>query len=158
MYACLGNHEYYSGDREAQRFYSDAHIRLLRDESVTAGGMTIVGRDDRTNSYRAPVAALMQKADTTRYVVLLDHQPYHLEEAQKAGVDLQLSGHTHHGQVWPASWVTERLYECAYGPCRKGSTDYYVSSGMGIWGGKFRIGTRSEYVVITVSQKQENQK
>lgn len=60
--------------------------------------------------------------------------------------------HAHHGQVWPASWITDALYEKAYGGLKKGNTLYYVSSGIGIWGGKFRIGTQSEYVVLTVSR------
>ena len=85
-----------------------------------------------------------------RFTILLDHQPYHLDEAEKNGIDFQFSGHTHYGQVWPVSWVTDAIYEDAFGPLRKGATQYYVSSGVGIWGGKFRIGTRSEYVVLTV--------
>ena len=82
------------------------------------------------------------------FTVLLDHQPYHLEEAEAAGIDFQFSGHTHHGQIWPGNWVTDAMYEKAFGPHRRGATRYYVSSGLGIWGGKFRIGTRSEYIVL----------
>ena len=82
------------------------------------------------------------------FTLLLDHQPYHLEEAEAAGIDFQFSGHTHHGQIWPGNWITDLMYEKAYGPHRRGATRYYVSSGLGIWGGKFRIGTRSEYVVL----------
>ncbi len=93
----------------------------------------------------------MQGIDTTHYTILLDHQPYHLEEAEQNGIDLQLSGHTHRGQIWPLSLVVKAMYECAYGQWKRGKTDYYVSSGMGIWGGKFRIGTESEYAVITIT-------
>ena len=67
---------------------------------------------------------------------------------EAAGIDFQFSGHTHHGQIWPGNWITDLMYEKAYGPHRRGATRYYVSSGLGIWGGKFRIGTRSEYVVL----------
>ena len=153
VYACLGNHEYYSGSTAAQRFYAEAGIHLLRDSVARVDGLCIVGRDDRSNLRRRPLAAIMARAgiDAERdFTLLLDHQPYHLEEAEAAGVDFQFSGHTHHGQVWPASWVTDVLYEDAFGPLQKGRTRYYVSSGMGIWGGKFRIGTRSEYVVLTI--------
>lgn len=150
VYACLGNHEYYSGEPAAQAFYEAAGITLLRDSVALAEGVCLVGRDDRTNRRRRSLADLMKSAPADRYTILLDHQPYHLEQAERRGVDFQFSGHTHHGQVWPASWVTERLYEDAYGPLRKGRTRYYVSSGMGIWGGKFRIGTCSEYVVATL--------
>ena len=126
-------------------------IRILRDESINVGNVTIVGRDDRSNRSRKSVEQLTQGVTRGDYIILLDHQPFKLEEAEQNGVDLQLSGHTHRGQVWPLNWVTKKMYECDYGQWRKGQTDYYVSSGMGIWGGKFRIGTDSEYAVITVT-------
>ena len=166
VYACLGNHEYYTGEPLAQQFYRDANIHLLRDTFALVGDLCIIGRDDRTNLHRKSVAQLKsqtsnlrsaqrdaflrKKSQTLKYSILLDHQPYHLERTERAGIDFQLSGHTHYGQVWPISWITKRIYECAYGPYQLGNTRYYVSSGMGIWGGKFRIGTRSEYVVATL--------
>lgn len=145
--ACLGNHEYYSGMEGALKFYHDAGITLLRDSAVTVKGINIIGRDDRTNQRRKPLAELVRDVDMSRYTILLDHQPYHLEEAEAAGIDFQFSGHTHHGQVWPISWITDAVYEDAFGPLQKSGTQYYVSSGMGIWGGQYRIGTRSEYIV-----------
>ena len=151
VYACLGNHEYYSGDSAAVRFYQEAGIHLLRDSVALVGDIAIIGRDDRSNVGRKSVKELM--GDTilkSRFSILLDHQPFHLDRTAAAGVDFQFSGHTHYGQVWPISWITRSIYECAYGECKVGNTRFYVSSGMGIWGGKFRIGTRSEYVVAVV--------
>ena len=177
VYACLGNHEYYSGEPRAQQFYLDAGIHLLRDSVVTLpdyGNLTIIGRDDRTNVGRKSVAELVPTPNPSRgeggldtlstaeanqtplpsggvgsgFLLLLDHQPYHLERTAAAGVDFQFSGHTHYGQVWPISWIEDAIYECAYGSLTKGNTRIYVSSGIGIWGGKFRIGTQSEYVVL----------
>ena len=150
VYACLGNHEYYSSEPLAEQFYRDARIQLLRDTCLVVGDLCIMGRDDRTNLRRRSVDELARMADHTKYIILLDHQPYHLEEAEQAGVDFQLSGHTHRGQVWPISWITDALYECSFGSHQRGKTRYYISSGIGIWGGKFRIGTRSEYVVATL--------
>ncbi len=151
-YACLGNHEYITGINRAIDFIGQTGIVLLRDSAATIGGMAIVGRDDRTSRHRKSVGQLMQGVNAARdYVILLDHQPFRLEQAEQGGVDLQLSGHTHRGQVWPLNWVTRAMYECDYGSHRRGKTDYYVSSGMGIWGGKFRIGTSSEYAVITIT-------
>lgn len=147
VYACLGNHEYYSGEPEALRFYQEAGIHLLRDSVVMFGPLAIIGRDDRTNPRRKPLAALVQDISKNLYTILLDHQPYHLDEVEAAGIDFELAGHTHHGQVWPASWITDAMYECAFGQHQRGQTRFYVSSGLGIWGGKFRIGTRSEYIV-----------
>ena len=151
--ACLGNHEYLAGIESACRFYDEAGIILLRDSAVSFGNITIVGRDDKSNVRRLSLAQIMQKnnvnADSS-FVILLDHQPFNLEQAEEARVDFQFSGHTHYGQVWPVSWITDAIYEKAYGAHRRGGTFYYVSSGLGIWGGKYRIGTRSEYVVATL--------
>ena len=112
--------------------------------------IVIIGRDDRTNRRRKALRDLVSQVEFSKYVIVLDHQPYALERAEQAGVDFQLSGHTHRGQVWPISWITDALYECSWGSHRRGKTQYYVSSGIGIWGGKFRIGTQSEYVVATL--------
>ena len=150
VYACLGNHEFYSGLPEARQFYRDAGIRLLIDETAVIDScITVIGRDDRTNMRRKPVRELVPSLRET-YTIVLDHQPYNLDRTEQAGVDFQLSGHTHRGQVWPISWITDRVYECSWGSHQRGSTRYYISSGIGLWGGKFRIGTQSEYVVATL--------
>lgn len=149
--ACLGNHEYYGGESNALLFYKKADITLLRDSVTTVGDLCIIGRDDRSNPKRKTLSELMKGVDRTKYLVVLDHQPIQLEDAEQNGMDFQLSGHTHHGQVWPISWITESIYECAFGEWQRGSTRYYVTSGIGIWGGKFRIGTRSEYVVAEIT-------
>lgn len=153
VYACLGNHEYYSGEPDAQKFYEQAGIHLLRDSCAVVDDLCVIGRDDRTNQHRKTLADIMKQADRSKFTILLDHQPYHLEQAERQKIDFQFSGHTHHGQVWPISWITENIYECAFGAHQRGGTRYYVSSGIGIWGGKFRIGTRSEYIVATISHQ-----
>ena len=157
VYACLGNHEYFSGEPEAQQFYRDANIHLLQDSATVVGDLCIIGRDDRTNIHRKSLGKIISLNSyllplTSKYTILLDHQPYHLEQAERQHIDFQFSGHTHHGQVWPISWITESIYECAFGAHKRGHTNYYVSSGLGIWGGKFRIGTRSEYVVLNLQR------
>ena len=148
VYACLGNHEYIGGEAGAREFLSAADIHLLQDQAVDVAGIRVIGRDDRSNPARLSIRAL-QPSDSL-FTIVLDHQPYHLEEARDAGVDFQFSGHTHHGQVWPGNWITDAMFEKAFGRHTKGSTQYYISSGLGIWGGKFRIGTRSEYIVLSL--------
>lgn len=148
-FTVLGNHEYIGGEADAEDFLKDAGIGLLRDSLVNLNGITVIGRDDKSNPGRKPLSEL---ADSLSYfTILLDHQPYNLEEAQAAGIDFQFSGHTHRGQVWPLSWLTDRMFEKSWGYHRRGDTQYYVSSGLGIWGPKIRIGTRSEYLVLRVS-------
>lgn len=147
-FTVLGNHEYIGGVTDAELFLKDAGIGLLRDSVAQLEGITIVGRDDRSNAGRKPLGEL---ADSLQgFSILLDHQPYHLEEAEAAGIDFQFSGHTHRGQVWPLSWLTDTMYEKSWGHHRRGDTQYYVSSGLGIWGPKIRVGTRSEYLVLHI--------
>lgn len=156
VYACFGNHEYISGKADAEKFYKSAGIHLLKDSVAAFAGVNIVGRDDRMNGHRATLHSLMQKVDKDQFTILIDHQPYHLEQAEREGVDFQFSGHTHEGQVWPISLITGAMYEKDHGSHQRGNTQYYISSGIGIWGGKFRIGTSSEYVVATITSSKKN--
>ena len=148
IYTVLGNHEYIGREEDAEKFFADAGITLLRDSVAHFEGITLIGRDDRSNPGRKSLSELGVPPE--RFTILLDHQPFHLEEAEQAGIDFQFSGHTHHGQVWPISWVTDAMYEKSWGHHRRGNTRYYISSGLGIWGPKIRIGTRSEYLVLHI--------
>jgi Predicted phosphohydrolases len=149
VWTVLGNHDYYSNEPLVEQFFQEAGIRLLRDESAQFGNITVIGRDDRTNPSRKPLSALTDSI--SGFSILLDHQPYHLEEAEQAGIDFLFSGHTHRGQVWPISWVTDLLYEKSWGHHQRGATRYYITSGIGIWGARIRIGTRSEYLVLNIT-------
>jgi len=147
----LGNHEFYSNLDGARQFFQDAGIQLLKDSVAHFKGLDIIGRNDRTSHNRADLKDLAQGLEG--FTIVLDHQPYHLEEAEEAGIDFQFSGHTHRGQVWPLSWATDAMYEKSWGHHRRGNTQYYISSGLGIWGPKIRIGTRSEYLVLHITNK-----
>ncbi len=152
VFAVPGNHEYIAGIDRSLAFFKEAGVTVLQDSAALIGGrFYAVGRDDRSNRRRASLESLIEPLDRSKPIVVLDHQPYRLKEAEQNGVDLQISGHTHRGQVWPISLIVDGMFEKAYGFLKKGGTSYYITSGIGIWGGKFRIGTRSEYVVITVS-------
>ncbi|MHC5310190.1 metallophosphoesterase [Myroides sp. LJL116] len=156
-FTCLGNHEYLAGVDQSIAFLEKANITVLRDKAVFIPGLDLylIGRDDKTNTKRETLSSLTKPLDPSKMSILLDHQPYHLKQAAKAGIDLQLSGHTHKGQVWPISWITDYLFEKSHGYLKKDNTQYYVSSGLGIWGGRYRIGTTSEYVVIELSSRKE---
>ncbi|MDR2466986.1 MAG: metallophosphoesterase [Prevotellaceae bacterium] len=152
VYAVFGNHEYY-GDRDRNaKLLEKAGIVLLRDSAVQlTGDIQLVGREDRSNRERKALSEIMQGVDRgvdrDKFVILLDHQPHDLDEARREGVDLQFSGHTHYGQIWPLSLITEAIYEKPYGYLKKGETQYFVTSGLGLWGAWLRIGTCSEIVV-----------
>lgn len=149
VYMVPGNHEYISGIKASARFIQDTPIQLLRDSVVTLpNGIQLIGRDDRSNTARRSLQELMAGIDKSKPIILLDHQPYKLTESEAAGVDLQFSGHTHRGQVWPMSWVTDYIYEQSHGYRQWGNSHIYVSSGLSLWGPPFRIGTHSEMVVF----------
>ena len=153
IFAIRGNHEYYSGRAEEIAGYlRSSGIKVLLDSTcLVDNSLYIVGRDDRTNTKRKPLSELVQGLDKNIPTILLDHQPFKLEEAEKNGIDLQLSGHTHNGQFFPANLYVKSMFELGYGYLRKGKTQYYVSSGLGLWGPKYRIGTQSELVVINLA-------
>jgi predicted MPP superfamily phosphohydrolase len=148
-YTVMGNHEYIGGAEDSERFLASAGITVLKDSVAHFEGVDIIGRDDYSRRHRAPLQELVPSPG--HFSLVLDHQPVHLEEAQEAGIDFQFSGHTHHGQAWPISWVTDAIFEKAWGPYEKGHTQYYISSGLGIWGPKIRIGSRSEYLVLHIT-------
>ena len=153
VFAVPGNHEYYSGIGRAVSYLRQAGITVLRDSAVLVdSSFYVVGRDDRTveqfGGRRKALPELLTDTDGRLPVILMDHQPFHLEEAQQAGVDLQVSGHTHHGQLVPFNWITAAVYEVSWGYLRKGRAHYYVSCGVGTWGPPVRIGSRPEIVQI----------
>lgn len=154
VYMVPGNHEYISGIRESIGYIRRLPFHFLQDSVVTlSNGVQIVGRDDRSNHSRKSLSELMQAVDPDKPVILLDHQPYDLDKTEAAGVDLQFSGHTHHGQVWPMNWLTDHLFEVSHGYKKKGNSHIYVSSGLALWGPPFRIGTSSEMVVFRLTFK-----
>ena len=156
VYAIMGNHEHISGSEEAVRYMEESGITVLRDRAVRAAdALWLIGREDRQavfmGSGRQPLAELMAGIDRREPLILLDHQPFHLEEAVKEGIDLQLSGHTHHGQFFPFNLITGAMYEMSWGYLRKGSSHFYVSCGAGTWGPPVRLGNRPEIVVIDLT-------
>ena len=153
IYMVPGNHEYISGIDESVRFLKDTSIQLLRDSVVTLpNGVQIIGRDDRSNRSRHSLPTLLKQADRSKPIILLDHQPYNLAKTDSLGIDLQFSGHTHHGQIWPISWVTDRIYEQSHGYRKWSQSHIYVSSGLSLWGPPFRIGTNSDMAVFRLNQ------
>ena len=151
IYLAPGNHEYISGMEECERFLKNTPIRLLRDTIVTLpNGLQLIGRDDRSNRRRTPIADLMKKTDSTKPTLLIDHQPYEVSKKDSLGIDIQFSGHTHRGQVWPLSLLVDNMYEQSHGYRQWPHSHVYVSSGLSLWGPPFRIGTDSDMLVMTI--------
>ncbi|MBP1656099.1 MAG: metallophosphoesterase [Bacteroidetes bacterium] len=156
VFGITGNHEYIGGVEEAVAYLEEHGIRMLRDTCIILrGGITLCGREDRSSMQfgglrRKGLGELLKDVDRTRPVIMMDHQPFDLDSVAKAGVDVQLSGHTHHGQLWPLNYITKVVYEQSWGYLRKSGTQFYVSSGAGSWGPPVRLGNRPEIVVLTL--------
>jgi uncharacterized protein len=156
LYAITGNHEFIGGAKRTIPYIESKGIRILKDEIVEIdGGIQLIGRLDRDSKRfygkeRKKLEELVRGIDLSKPVILLDHQPFELSETEKYGIDLQLSGHTHNGQMWPLNYVTARIYELSYGYLKRGNTQYIVSSGYGLWGPRVRSGSRSEVLIINI--------
>ncbi len=155
VYAITGNHEYIGGVDEAVDYLEKHNISFLRDTSVKiADAFYIVGREDRSKTNRKTIDALLNGRDSGLPIIMLDHQPFDLDSVVKADVDVQFSGHTHHGQLWPLNYITEAIFEVSRGYLKKGDTHFYVSNGFGSWGPPVRIGNRSEIVEVILRFKE----
>lgn len=160
-FAITGNHEFIGGMSRAVPYIESRGIKVLLDETVILrNGVRITGRIDRSAGFRnearrMPLDSLLADADPAHPLILLDHQPYELEKLAGTPVDLQLSGHTHNGQMWPLNIITRKLFELSYGHAVFGNAHVIVSSGFGLWGPRVRIGTRPEILVIDLKGKSE---
>jgi len=157
VYAIPGNHEYIGGIQKTLPYLESINIKELRDKVlILPNGVQVIGRDDRDNrqmgeeNRRKTLKELMAGLDKSYPVIVMNHQPFNLEEAVDEGVDLHLSGHTHHGQLWPLNYITKAVFELSWGYLKKGNTHFYVSSGFGSWGPPVRIGNSPEVVVFNL--------
>lgn len=154
VYGITGNHEYIGGAEAAVKYLGDHGVTMLRDTSVKINdSFYLAGRNDRDSKRfsaieRQNLEKVLGGLDFDLPIILMDHQPFNLQQVADAGVDLQLSGHTHHGQLWPFNHITKAIYELSWGYKQKGGSHFYVSSGFGGWGPPVRTGNRPEIVDI----------
>jgi predicted MPP superfamily phosphohydrolase len=158
VFFVTGNHEYFVDTRAWLRHLPTLGIDVLHNERVEirrgTAALDLAGIDDRTAAssgipgQRADLDAALDGRDGSRPVVLLAHQPVQVEQARTRGVDLQLSGHTHGGQLWPFDGVVLLDQPAVEGWSRQGDTQLYVTPGVGFWGPPARVGARPEVTVI----------
>lgn len=152
VYAVSGNHDVYGNDLSHLDLELERKgIKFLQDETVLINdAFYLTGRRDQAEEKRMEVYQLTRGLDRSKPIMMLDHQPTELNEAEKAGIDLLVSGHTHHGQLAPANLITGMLFENDGGYLQKNTLHSFVSSGFGTWGPPLRIGSRSEVMVINL--------
>ena len=155
LYADRRNGRQYT-EQQLEQAILDSGIVILRDSRVELGSdLLLAGREDRSYpAGRIPADRLLDGADLSRFTIVADHQPVEVEQNAALGVDLQVSGHTHAGQIWPAGLLTERIFGYSYGQYWKDNCCVIVSSGTAGWGFSFRTEQRCEYVVIHLRRKQ----
>ena len=159
IYSCMGNHEYISGAHHELNYFEKNGIQMVRDTALLVENQFyIIGRDDIsvkrvTGEARKSIAELSREIDFEYPVLLLDHQPFKLNETAEFSIDLQFSGHTHNGQIWPANYITGLLFEQDWGYLKKKNTHFYISAGFGTAGMPIRVGSHSELVNIRMVNK-----
>lgn len=172
VFACYGNHDVdenlvggftvpaddvLQNGNEMEAFLKKSNIKLLQDETqLVDQAFYMIGRRDDSkpgtkNGSRKSIKELMEGVDQTKPVLLVDHQPKELQEIADAGVDVDLSGHTHDGQMFPGNLLIGMIWENACGYLQKGDMHSIVTSGVGIWGPAMRVGTDSEIAVIHIT-------
>jgi hypothetical protein len=155
-YAVPGNHEFIGGANAAIAYLEKHSVKFLLDSAVLIDSVFwLAGRNDKdmkrfTGKERQPLNSLLEGVEKTLPVILLDHQPFYLEKTAEAGVDLQLSGHTHNGQIFPLNLITRAIYNPDWGYRKIGNSHFYISCGVGTWGPPLRIGNHPEIVNITL--------
>lgn len=161
--ATLGNHDLYRTHayNSITQAIIDGGAILLNDDSTTltlekdgkTSTLAIIGRYDDHHETRLPTATLLKNVDTRLPVVLVDHRPSDIDTHATLPIDLQVSGHTHNGQVFPANFIVKAINRVGYGYEKINDTHFVVSSGFGFWGVPFRLGSRSEIWVIDLVGK-----
>ena len=150
VFGVIGNHEYYRGQEKGD-FFVNAGIELLRDTVILVSDkFYLAGRLDSHFEDRKTVEELLQTVVDTLPLIMLDHRPTELLEVAKTKTDVQLSGHTHNGQLFPLNFILKKMYILSYGYKKIENTNFFVTSGIRLWRYPLRTAGKSEIMVINV--------
>jgi len=155
-FVCTGNHEYINHADSVVSYMREFNINVLRDSYIKINNQFyVIGREDISiNSFagrrRKVLKDIITEAEENLPKILLDHTPVQLNDAVENGIDLQLSGHTHNGQMFPLNLITKMIYEVSWGYLKKDATQFYVSSGVGTWGPPVKLASDPEIVNIKI--------
>ncbi len=154
VYATLGNHDLYGHEKPISDSLRGAGVHLLNDEVWrfihNEQPIWLVGRFDNHKRARVATSELLAQVNPSEPIILLDHRPSDIVEHSQMPIDLQVSGHTHNGQIFPANFIVKAINRLGYGYEAIGQGHFVVSSGYGFWGIPFRLGSRSEIWLITI--------
>jgi predicted MPP superfamily phosphohydrolase len=150
-YSVLGNHEYYGGQDKGSFFDKSGMIVLCDTIMVIDSSFSLGGRLDSHFKGRKSIENLLKYDSGEFPLILIDHRPTEIDNISKTDVDVQLAGHTHDGQLFPINLITNKIYELSWGHLKKRNTDFFVTSGISLWGPPVRTTGKSEIMVIDIS-------
>ncbi|RPE36855.1 metallophosphoesterase [Kitasatospora cineracea] len=156
-YFVTGNHEYFSGAAPWVEFVRELGVHPLENDRVELAWFDLAGVNDIAGTAQGQgpdYAKALDARDRSRASVLMAHQPVTIHDSVRHGVDLQLSGHTHGGQLWPGNYLAELANPTVAGLERYGDTQLYVTRGAGAWGPPVRVGAPSDITVVTLASLQ----
>jgi uncharacterized protein len=149
-FGVLGNHETY-GSRGNVTFYDKAGITLLRDTIVNiSNSFYLAGRDDERFRQRKPAGEILSNSSATMPVIMLDHRPTQLQEISQTPVNVQFSGHTHNGQLFPINFIIGSMYDLSWGYKKMNHTHFFVTSGLRLWGPPVKTAGKSEIMLVDI--------
>jgi uncharacterized protein len=152
-YAVLGNHEFYAG-QEQGGFFRKSGIELLCDTIVRIdSSFYLAGRYDEHFGARKTVNELLKAITSDLPILLMDHRPTELKETSLTDVNVQFSGHTHDGQMFPINIITSAVYELSWGYKKIRNTHFFVTSGLRLWGPPVKTAGKSEIMLIDIQLK-----
>lgn len=158
VYATLGNHDLYGNRVAISTALQQAGVKVLTDQAVVINEQVwLAGRLDDVVGNRKATAELMPP-NLNQSIILMDHRPSEIDKNSQLPIDLQVSGHTHNGQIFPANFIVKYLNTVAYGYKKIRNTHVVVSSGYGFWGVPFRLGSQAEVWVIELVGERRGQR
>lgn len=158
VFGVLGNHEHYAG-QERGSFFDKAGIKILCDTNVVlANSFNLTGRNDSHIETRKQIGDLLKSTVDSLPDILIDHRPIEIDKVSKTTVDVQLSGHTHNGQLFPINLITRMVYILSWGHKKIGNTHFFVTSGIRLWGPPVRTTGKSEIMIININFSEEGTK
>jgi uncharacterized protein len=150
VYLVMGNHEFYEGEQKVIDFLSKTKVKVLRNEPELIKGINIIGLDYSENKSYVADHLKNIEFNKSKPTILLNHVPIGYDDAEKAGIKLQLSGHTHDGQIFPFTLLVKTRFPKINGLYNIGNMSLYVSPGTGTWGPPMRLGSKNEITVINL--------
>jgi len=152
-FGVTGNHEFYGGNGQSN-FFRELGITMLSDTVIRMdSSFYLAGRNDEHFGQRKTVIRLLESISHDMPVILMDHRPTQLQDVSQTIADVQVSGHTHNGQMFPINMITNTVYELSWGYKKIRNTHFFVTSGLRLWGPPVKTAGKSEIMLIDVKFK-----